>query len=81
MSKENLRGCFCKALGISPELVTEDLSYNTIPEWDSVGHMALVAELENAFDVMFETDDILGMSSVAKAAEILKRLGVSFDDA
>jgi acyl carrier protein len=62
-------------------LVTEDLSYNTIPEWDSVGHMALIAELENTFDVMFETDDILGLSSVAKAAEILKRLGVSFDDA
>ena len=81
MSKENLRGCFCKALWISPELVTEDLSYNTIPEWDSVGHMALIAELENTFDVMFETDDILGLSSVAKAAEILKRLGVSFDDA
>jgi acyl carrier protein len=68
-------------LGISPDLVTEKLSYNTISEWDSVGHMALIAELENTFDVMFETDDILGLSSVAKAAEILKRLGVSFDDA
>jgi acyl carrier protein len=68
-------------LGISPDLVTENLSYNTISEWDSVGHMALIAELENTFDVMFETDDILGLSSVAKAAEILKRLGVSFDDA
>jgi acyl carrier protein len=43
--------------------------------------MALVVELEGEFDVMFDTDDILGMSTVAKAREILTRYGVSFDAA
>lgn len=81
MSYEKLRACFCQALGISPHAASENLAYNAIPEWDSVGHMALVAELEHAFDVMFETDDILGMSSFDKTVEILQRLGVSFDDA
>jgi acyl carrier protein len=52
-----------------------------IKEWDSVGHMALVAEIEGEFDVMFDTDDILGMSTVAKAREILTRYGVGFDAA
>jgi acyl carrier protein len=61
--------------------VTDDLAYNAITEWDSVGHMTLVAEIETAFDIMLETDDILGMSSVGKAAEILIRYGVSFDAA
>ncbi len=61
--------------------VTDDLAYNTISEWDSVGHMALVAEIETAFDVMFDTDDILGMSTVAKGREILTRYGVAFDAA
>jgi hypothetical protein len=43
--------------------------------------MALVVELEGAFDVMFDTNDILGMSTVGKAREILTRYGVSFDAA
>lgn len=81
MNADKLRECFSRSLGIAQERVTDDLAYNTISEWDSVGHMALVAELEGAFDVMLDTDDILGMSSVGKAREILTRYGVSFDAA
>jgi acyl carrier protein len=81
MTVDKLRECFSRSLGIPVERVTEDLGYNTIKEWDSVGHMALVAELEGTFDVMFDTDDILGMSTVGKAREILTRYGVRFDAA
>ena len=61
MTVDKLRECFSRSLGIPVERVTDDLAYNTIKEWDSVGHMALVAELESGFDVMFDTDDILGV--------------------
>jgi acyl carrier protein len=81
MTGDKLRECFSRSLGIPQQRVTDDLAYNSIKEWDSVGHMALVVELEGAFDVMFDTDDILGMSSVAKAREILTRYGVNFDAA
>jgi acyl carrier protein len=81
MTVDKLRDCFARALGIAPERVTDDLAYNSIKEWDSVAHMALVVELETEFDVMFDTDDILGMSTVAKAREILSRYGVGFDAA
>ena len=81
MNKEKLRACFSQSLGIPLQQVTDDLTYDTVEEWDSVGHMTLVAEIESAFDVMFETDDILAMSSVGKAVEILRRYGVSFDAA
>jgi peptidoglycan/xylan/chitin deacetylase (PgdA/CDA1 family)/acyl carrier protein len=81
MNADKLHQCFSRALGLPLERVTDDLAYNTIKEWDSVGHMALVVELETDFDVMFDTDDILGMSSVGKAREILTRLGASFDAA
>jgi len=81
MNADKLRECFSRALGIPLDRVTDDLAYNTISEWDSVGHMALVAEIETAFDVMFDTDDILGMSTVAKGREILARYGVAFDAA
>jgi acyl carrier protein len=81
MNDAKLRECFSRSLGIPLERVTDDLAYNTLKEWDSVGHMALVADIEGAFDVMFDTDDILGMSTVAKARGILGKYGVGFDAA
>lgn len=66
-----LTGLVAKALLIPEERVTNDLRYNSIPEWDSVAHMALVAELEDSYDLMLETDDIVAMSSVGRIREIL----------
>lgn len=75
---EKLRTAFATALGISVDRVVDELSYEGIPEWDSVAHMALVAEIEGAFDVMLDTDDILALSSVAVARNILSRHAVAF---
>lgn len=52
------------------------LQYQAIEAWDSVGHMQLIAELEDAFDIMFETDDIIDFSSYEKGKEILKKFEV-----
>ena len=49
----------------------EDLEYQGIDNWDSVGHMALIAALEDAFDIMMETDDIIDFNSFKKGIEIL----------
>ena len=51
MNADKLRECFTRSLNIPPERVTDELAYNTLKEWDSVGHMVLVAEIEGAFDV------------------------------
>lgn len=77
MSK--LQAAFATALGIPAESVVDTLQYNSIKEWDSVGHMALVAELESRFEVMLDTDEILKMNSVAQARAILKNHGVECD--
>ena len=81
MNDTQLRTCFARAFGIPLETVTDTLAYNSIKPWDSVGHMALVAAIEGEFNLMLDTDDILALSSVAKAREILARYGVSFDAA
>jgi len=49
----------------------EELSYQSIPEWDSVGHMELITALEDAFDIMMDTDDIIDFNSFKKGMEIL----------
>ncbi|WP_010168101.1 hypothetical protein [Candidatus Epulonipiscium viviparus] len=47
------------------------LKYHDIDDWDSVGHFNLVNEIEEAFDIMMETDDIVDLSSFDKGKEIL----------
>ena len=50
-----------------------DLKYQGVANWDSVGHMGLVAALEDAFDIMMDTDDIIDMNSYEKGKEILMK--------
>lgn len=78
MAKERLIQCFADSLGISRDTVTDGLTYNSIKQWDSVGHMALVAALESEFNVMLDTDEIIAMSSVAVAEQILRKHSVVF---
>ena len=77
-TESRLVKCFVESLGIPQAEVTNDLTYNTIKQWDSVGHMALVASIEAEFNVMLDTDEIIAMSSVLVAKEILQKHGVSF---
>jgi acyl carrier protein len=57
--------------------VTEDqlpgLKYQDVETWDSVGHMGLIASLEEAFNIMMDTDDIIDFSSYEKGKDILAK--------
>ena len=68
-----LKEVFVEALGISKDIITDDLKYNEIDEWDSVAHMSLIGEIEDSFDIMLDTDDIIDMSSFLKAKEIVSK--------
>lgn len=78
-NNEKLISSFAVSLAIPESRVGEGLAYNTIKEWDSTAHMLLIAELENTFNVMLDTDDIIDLSSVAKAKEILAKHGITFE--
>lgn len=77
-NQQKLVQVFVDALGISADDVIDSLTYSTIKEWDSTAHMILIAELEDRFDIMLDTDDIIDMSSVAKAKEILTKYDIAF---
>ena len=53
---EKYNKVFCDTLQISEDQLN-GLEYQGVELWDSVGHMTLMAELEDAFDIMMETDD------------------------
>ncbi len=77
MNDRRLEKIFSQALNLPLEQVQETLSYRSVPQWDSISHMALVAALEKEFGIFMETQDVIDLSSVAKGREILKKYGVT----
>ena len=77
-NKKKYQDIFIKSLSIETSKFNENLKYNDIPEWDSIGHMSLVAALEEAYKISLETDDIVDFSSFKKGIEILKKYSISF---
>lgn len=76
---EKYNKAFMESLEISEDQLT-GLHYQDTAAWDSVGHMGLIAALEEAFDIMMDTDDIVDLSSYEKGMEILSKeeYGVKF---
>ncbi len=69
---EKYNQAFVEALEITEDQLL-GLEYQAIEQWDSVGHMGLVATLEDVFDIMMDTDDIIDFSSYEKGKEILAK--------
>ena len=61
-----------KILQVTDDQLNSDLKYQGIPTWDSVGHMEMVAELEEAFDIMLETIDVFDFNTYDKGITILR---------
>jgi len=75
--QSTLKAAFIAGLGIPEDSDFGSLQYRGIEEWDSVAHMQLVAEIEDAFGIMLETEDVLGLNSFAAAEEIVVRYGAT----
>lgn len=73
---EKYNQVFVDSFEISDENQLPELEYQGIELWDSVGHMGMIASLEDAFDIMFETDDIIDFNSYQKGKELLKKYNV-----
>ena len=74
-NEEKYIQAFTESFEIPADSLT-GLEYQAISQWDSVGHMSLIAALEEAFDIMMDTDDIIDFSSFEKGKEIMKKYDV-----
>ena len=75
-NQDKYENAFIECFDIAKEKL-EGMKYQD-EGWDSVGHMSLMAMLEEAFDIMLDTDDIIDFSSFEKGKEILKKYDVEF---
>lgn len=77
LSLDRLQCVFQTAFALPGNTDWDALAYAETAGWDSVAHMALIAALEDEFDIMIDTDDVIGMSNFAKARAILAKHGVA----
>ena len=75
-NKEKYAQVFIDSFSITSDQLNDNLVYQGVQQWDSIGHMGMVAALEEAFDIMMETDDIIDFGSYSKGIEILAKYNV-----
>ena len=73
---ERYNKIFMDVLGADETVLNEDFTFKDVPQWDSVAHLSLISELEEAFDVMLESDDILHYGSYENGKKILEKYGI-----
>ena len=67
---------FVEAFELDDKSSLENLKYQSIDEWDSIGHMALMAELETNFGITIKTEDLIEFESYKQGVDILKRYDI-----
>ncbi len=76
---EKYNDVFCRILNVNVDALNEEFTFQAVPQWDSVAHLSLISELEEVFDVFFESEDILHYSSYKNGIKILEKYGIGFN--
>lgn len=75
-SREKYNNAFYEAFDLDKGSDLSELEYQSIDEWDSIGHMTLMSELEDNFDITISTEDLIQFESYKQGVEILERYSV-----
>ena len=62
-----------EVLNVPIEQLDLESSWDTIPDWDSIGHMNLILTLEEELDISFLDEEIVELRSVALIIKALKK--------
>lgn len=74
---EKYNKAFIEVFGAKSEDLNDSYGKETVAEWDSVHQLSLIAQFEEAFDIMFDPEDIMEMTSYAKGKELLAKYDVT----
>ena len=75
-TREKYNNAFYEAFDLDKETDLHQLKYQSIDEWDSIGHMTLMSELEDNFGITISTEDLIQFESYSQGTEILERYSI-----
>ena len=79
-NNEKYQNIFMEIFSVEAEELNDSFTFKDVEKWDSLTHLTLISDLEGAFDVMFETEDILHFGGYENGKKILAGYGVEFED-
>lgn len=80
MNLEKYKEIFKSVFGVKESDLNSEFVFGSVESWNSLAHLTLISELEDAFDVLFETEDILHFGGYENGIRILKSYGVDFGE-
>ena len=76
-TNKKLKTILAKILLMDESKISDEMSRNTVKEWDSMAHLMLISELESTFEVTLDDDDIMEIQTVADIKNALKKFGIT----
>ena len=73
-SESQVRNLIARVLGVDVSLVTDDLSSGDIPQWDSVGNLAIISTIEQELNIEFPLEDLFDLTSVKSIVDEVNQL-------
>lgn len=74
---EKYNNAFVEVFGAKVEDLNDNYGKDTVDEWDSVHQLSLIAILEETFDIMFDPEDIMEMTSYGNGKALLQKYDVN----
>ena len=74
--EQKYRDVFKEVFGVQENIINDTFSKNSVKDWDSVHQLNIIASLEDAFDIMFDPEDIMEFTSFKVGKEILRKYGI-----
>ena len=72
--ESQVKEIIARVLGIPQSRLTDELSSGDIPEWDSVGNLAIISIIERELDIEFPLEDLFDLTSVKSIIDEVKKL-------
>lgn len=70
--RNQIRAIVADSIQVPIEMVSDDLAFGDIPEWDSLGHMEIILRLEEAFNLSIDTDLIARLVSIPEICRFIE---------
>ena len=78
MNLQKYNEIFTNLFEVPEEALNADFNFGVAAGWDSLAHMELIAQLEDEFEIMLETDDITHFGGYENGKKILSKYGIEF---
>jgi len=70
--EDKVREIFSNVFEVSISEV-DNIEYQSVEAWDSIGHMMMISELESEFGISIDMDDVIVISKLSECLDILKK--------